>query len=155
MSQSPNHYLVKSPRFLYFDDFGPNFGQKMVKMAIFTFLRLFGLFYPRKVAIIFINFCMKTSLVLFFEKIIFYIPGKFWDGQNVGLFRRISSKRHYSFSLFLIWKHVLWSSLINSYSLWWENFEMAKLAIFWPIFGQNCNFVPFGPISSKRRYKVR
>ena len=29
---------------------------------------------------------METTLVVFFEKIIVYMPGKFWDGQNLAIF---------------------------------------------------------------------
>ena len=28
---------------------------------------------------------METTIVVFFEKIIVYMPGKFWDGQNLAI----------------------------------------------------------------------
>ena len=29
---------------------------------------------------------METTFVVLFEKIIVYMPGKFWDGQNLAIF---------------------------------------------------------------------
>ena len=34
---------------------------------------------------VFIIFGMETTLVVFFEKIIVYMPGQFWDGQKLAI----------------------------------------------------------------------
>ena len=94
-----------------------NFGQKWPNFdhfwPKFPFFGLFDLYLPNA-AINFHNFYMETSLVVFFVKIIFYMPWKLWCVQNLAVLAKIwpfwakiaifwyfwpiSSKRHYKFS---------------------------------------------------------
>ena len=59
-------------------------GQNLAILAKIAILSVFCLYLPN-VAINFRNSGIETTLVVFFEKIIVYIPEKFWDNQNLAI----------------------------------------------------------------------
>ena len=131
-------------------------------MSFVTFQTLFS---PRDHSIASL-FYIETNLVVFFEKIIFYMPGKFWYGQNLVVFGQIDI-----FGLFdlyhpnaaIIFHNFLYGN--KSCGVLWENHILyARKILIWPKFGRFgpkfghflakiLIFWSFWPISSKRRYK--
>ena len=101
---------------------------------------------------------MEVVLVVFFEEIILYMPGKFWfDKTKIWPFLAkidcfesfwlITFKRSYESSYFLVGKFFLCFSLWKSYSICRENSDMAEFWPFktkiWPFFGENWLFWEF------------
>ena len=136
------------------------------KLTIWEFMTYYS---QRLLWIIFI-FGMEYFLMVSCEKIIVYMPGKFWYGETFTIyaifgqnwqfweFWPITSKRLYESSYLLAWKLFFWSSLRKSYCIYQENSDMAKLWAFnkakiWPFLSEIDRFESFWSITSKRRYE--
>ena len=90
-------------------------------------------------------FGMETTLVVFFEKIIVYMPGKFWDGQNLAIFWP-------KLTVLIVFDLKLSKTAMNLPNFWYgscsygpQNHTLyaGKLLIWW-IFGHEiAKFCPF------------
>ena len=116
----------------------------MVKICPFLAkIAIFECFWPSKRRYkISIIFGMETTLVVFFEKIIVYMPGIFWDCQNLTIcaqnlakidsfegFWLLTSKHRYESSEFLLWKFMVLFEKIILYmpgKFWYGEFLAMK-----------------------------